>query len=69
MDGVFVNNITFGIKMVEDLRKIKLITPPLGLQKEFIAFAKEIDKSKFEIQQSLEKLETLMAALMQKYFG
>ena len=22
MDGVFVNNITFGIKMVEDLRKI-----------------------------------------------
>lgn len=25
MDGVFVNNITFGIKMVEDLRKITLL--------------------------------------------
>ena len=46
-----------------------LILPPLELQNEFEAFVKQIDKSKFEIQQSLEKLETLKKALMQKYFG
>jgi type I restriction enzyme S subunit len=41
----------------------------LALQEQFAAFVEQIDKSKFEIQQSLEKLETLKKALMQKYFG
>ena len=45
------------------------IIPPIELQKEYIAFVEQTDKSKFEIQQSLEKLETLKKALMQKYFG
>ena len=35
----------------------------------FLAFVEQIDKSKFTVQQSLEKLETLKKALMQKYFG
>ena len=43
--------------------------PPIELQEQFAAFVEQIDKSKFEIQQSLEKLETLKKALMQKYFG
>ena len=37
--------------------------------KELNAFVEQTDKSKFEIQESLEKLETLKKALMQKYFG
>jgi restriction endonuclease S subunit len=45
------------------------IIPPMELQKEYIAFVEQVDKSKFEIQKSLEKLETLKKALMQKYFG
>ena len=45
------------------------IIPPLSLQTEFATFVEQTDKSKFEIQQSLEKLETLKKALMQKYFG
>ena len=45
------------------------IIPPIELQKEYIAFVEQTDKSKFEIQKSLEKLETLKKALMQKYFG
>ena len=45
------------------------IIPPMELQKEYIAFVEQTDKSKFEIQKSLEKLETLKKALMQKYFG
>ena len=43
--------------------------PPVKKQDEFVAFVEKIDKSKFEIQKSLEKLETLKKALMQKYFG
>ena len=45
------------------------IIPPMELQKEYITFVEQTEKSKFEIQQSLEKLETLKKALMQKYFG
>ena len=41
----------------------------LALQKQFTTFVEQIDKSKAEIQKSLEKLETLKKALMQKYFG
>ena len=43
--------------------------PPMEIQKQFTAFVEQTDKSKFEIQKSLEKLETLKKALMQKYFG
>ena len=43
--------------------------PPMELQEQFAAFVEQTDKSKSEIQKSLEKLETLKKALMQKYFG
>ena len=41
----------------------------LALQEEFERFVKQTDKSKLAIQQSLDKLELLKKALMQKYFG
>ncbi len=41
----------------------------LKLQNQFAAFVEQTDKSKFETQKSLEKLELLKKALMQKYFG
>lgn len=41
----------------------------LALQEQFATFVKQTDKSKFAIQQSLDKLETMKKALMQKYFG
>lgn len=43
--------------------------PPIELQNQFADFVKIVDKSKIEIQKSLERLETLKKALMQKYFG
>ena len=52
-----------------NLLAIKCIDAPIELQNEYAEFVKQTDKSKFEIQQSLEKLETLKKALMQKYFG
>lgn len=42
---------------------------PLDLQEQFLNFVQQIDKSKFEIQKSLEKLVILKKALMQQYFG
>jgi len=52
-----------------DIRKLEILVPPIVMQKQFAAFVEQTDKSKFEIQKSLEKLETLKKALMQKYFG
>lgn len=50
-------------------QELPLIVPPMELQKQFAAFVEQTDKSKLAIQQSLDKLETLKKALMQKYFG
>ena len=43
--------------------------PPRELQEQFAAFVAQTDKSKLTIQKSLDELETLNKALMQKYFG
>jgi len=53
----------------DSTRAIKIIVPPIELQNQFAAFVEQTDKSKLEIQKSLEKLELLKKALMQKYFG
>ena len=52
-----------------DILNLVVPIPPIDLQTQFATFVEQVDKSKFEIQQSLEKLETLKKALMQKYFG
>lgn len=49
--------------------KIEIPLPPLNLQNEFADFVKQTDKSKLEIQKSLDKLEILKKSLMQQYFG
>ena len=53
----------------KDLEVPVVNIPSLERQNQFAAFVEQTDKSKFEIQKSLEKLETLKKALMQKYFG
>ena len=42
--------------------------PPIELQNQFAEFIKQVDKSKFVVQQSLEKAKLLFDSLMQKYF-
>lgn len=54
---------------LSEIRKIKIPVPPLSLQNDFAAFVQQIDKSKFAVQKSLEKTETLYKSLMQEYFG
>lgn len=52
-----------------DILNLVVPLPPIELQTQFSAFVEQTDKSKFEIQQSLEKLEILKKSLMQQYFG
>lgn len=52
-----------------DIRRLEILVPPIELQQQFATFVEQTDKSKLEIQKSIEKLETLKKALMQKYFG
>lgn len=53
----------------KDIANLRIPIPPIDMQRQFTAFVEQTDKSKSAIQQSLEKLETLKKALMQKYFG
>ena len=62
--SVTADNIDF-----KAFQKRKMIVPPLDLQQQFATFVAQVDKSKLAIQKSLEKLEILKKALMQKYFG
>ena len=62
--AVTADNIEFN-----SLKERFVIVPPIELQNQFAAFVEQTDKSKSAIQQSLDKLETLKKALMQKYFG
>ena len=60
-----------------DLKKITqkpfmnmlFIAPPLEMQKEYVSFVAQTDKTKAAVQQVLQKAETLKKALMQEYFG
>jgi len=51
------------------IKNIDVLDVPFEEQLLFATFVEQVDKSKLEIQKSLEKLETLKKALMQKYFG
>lgn len=51
------------------LSELKVIVPPIEMQKEFISFVHQVEKLKSEEQKRLEKTQTLFDSLMQKYFG
>lgn len=53
----------------ERLLNLEIILPPIEQQNQFADFVQQIDKSKLYVQKSLEKMEMLKKALMQKYFG
>lgn len=54
---------------LEKFKTLSIPLPPLPLQEEFASFVQKVDKTKSEVKQSLEKLETLKKSLMQEYFG
>ena len=51
------------------MKAYKQIIPPLELQKDFIDFVTQVDKSKVAVQKALDEAQLLFDSLMQKYFG
>ncbi len=49
--------------------EVDIPVAPFELQREFSDFVKQVDKSKFVVQKSLEKYQLLFDSLMQEYFG
>lgn len=62
--AVTADNIEFN-----SLKQRNMIVPPIKLQKEYVSFLEQVDKSKFAIQKALAKTQTLFDSLMQEYFG
>ena len=51
------------------IKNFPVLMPPIEMQNQYVSFVQQIDKSKFAVQKSLEKAETLYKSLMQEYFG
>ena len=64
MGGAAITRLT-----ITKLNSIQVIVPPIELQNQYAAFVKQIDKSKFVVQKSLDEAQLLFDSLMQKYFG
>ncbi len=54
---------------LREIKKTKILLPPLELQEQFAAFVAQVDKSKLAAQKGLQELEILKKSLMQQYFG
>ena len=54
---------------VKKLNTIDVIVADINLQNQFATFVHQVNKSKFEVQKSLEKTQLLFDSLMQEYFG
>lgn len=64
LKGIGVPNLHLG-----EIKKAKIILPPLNLQEQFAGFLEQTDKLKLILQQNLNSLKTLKKSLMQQYFG
>lgn len=45
---------------------LELIIPPVDMQREFVAFGKQSDKSKFELKQAIESIDILIKSMIQQ---
>lgn len=53
----------------QEMQNIGLYLPPIELQRKFVQFKEQIDKSKVAVQKALDEAQLLFDSLMQKYFG
>lgn len=52
----------------QEMQNIGLYLPPIELQRKFVQFKEQTDKSKVAVQKSLDEAQLLFESLMQKYF-
>lgn len=62
--GIGIPNLHLG-----EIKKTKILLPPIKLQNQFAAFVHQVDKSKVAVQKSLDEAQLLFDSLMQQYFG
>ena len=62
--GIGVPNLHLG-----EIKKTKIILPPIELQGEFVAFVTQVDKSKVIIQKQIVDLQELLDSKMDEYFS
>ncbi len=53
----------------QQIEELILIIPPIDLQKQFVAFVAQTNKSKAAVQKALDQTQLLFDSLMQEYFG
>lgn len=53
----------------QEMQNIGIYLPPTELQRQFVQFKEQTDKSKMAVQKGLQELEILKKSLMQQYFG
>lgn len=53
----------------QEMQNIGLYLPPIELQRKFVQFKEQTDKSKVAVQKALDEARLLFDSLMQKYFG
>jgi type I restriction enzyme S subunit len=53
----------------QEFQNIEILIPPLALQEQFAAFVEQADKSKFELQKTLDNLETTYKSLIKENLG
>jgi type I restriction enzyme S subunit len=53
----------------QTLASLNIPIPPIATQKQYVAFVEQLDKSKFELKQSIANITALMKSLMQQDFS
>lgn len=61
--GIGVPNLHLG-----EIKKTKILLPPIKLQNQFASLVEQTDKSKAAVQESLDEAQLLFDSLMQRYF-
>lgn len=63
LKGAGVPNLHLG-----EIRKTRIVLPPIEMQNQYADFIKQVDKLKVEVQKSLDETQILFDSLMQEYF-
>ena len=68
-----IASITKGVALkginINEFKVCPIILPPIEMQQQWVEFAQQTDKSKFELKQNIENINSLMRSLMRQDFS